>query len=185
MSEPAYSLYLTIRHADKTIPYPAAQREDSQNHGFVPLKGHPERAVQIPEVQSCPALVQSLERLNASDTAFYTAGCDWSLNSEDDERYWAKGYIDLVFVDPMRAGSCHAYFDLFCEFDTYLHERDYDDPVDFHWELEQVDFIEEGYLGWTVCLWVTTDFVREAENCQASWKAAVDLFCSFIEQVDL
>lgn len=183
MSEPVYSLYLTLRQAGKTLPYPAAERDDSQNHGFLSLKGHPERLIQIPEAQAYPGLAQALERLNASDTAFYTAGCDYSLNTEDDGRCWAKGYLDCVFVDPRRAGNCHAYFDLFRSFDAYLRGQEYHDSIDFHWELEQVDFIEEGYSGWSLCLWVTTEFCDASAACQVNWVAAVELFCCFMEQV--
>lgn len=185
MSEPVYSLYLTLRRAGKTLPYPAADRVDSRNYGFMPLKGHPERVSQVPEAQTCPGLAQALQRLNAAGTALYTAGCDYSLNTEGNGSYWTKGYIDCVFMDPQRAGDCHAYFALFRAFATYLGEQGYEAPIDFHWELEQVDFIEDGYSGWTICLWVTTDFYGEAGACQAHWDAALELFCSFIEQVNL
>ena len=183
MPEPAYSLYLTLRQEGKTIPYPAQKWANSRNHGFWLLKGHPERIAQVPEAKACPGLAHALERINAAETEFYTAGCDYSLNTESNGSHWAKGYIDCIFVDPKQASDCQAYFDLFRSFDAYLRDQDYHDPIDFHWELESVDFIEDNYSGWTLCLWVTTDFSDTAEACQTSWNEAIELFCCFMDQV--
>ena len=75
------NLYLTIRNRLKAIPYGSGDRPDgSRNHGYKRLKGNTELAATIPEAQDIEALRHALVRLNHSDTAFFTVGCERSFN---------------------------------------------------------------------------------------------------------
>ena len=184
------TLYLTIRREGKTIPYAPQDRTDSRNHGYLHLKGRQHCIEQIPEARDHPVLQDVLLRLNADRTGFLTLGCDYSLNTASGEasstggrRYWAKGYVDVGFVDQERVRNIQEYFLLFVRFDTYLQSRSFTGPVDFHWELDRTRFQETDCSGWTVCLWITTDWFGTGQDAQACWALAMEAFCSFLEQV--
>lgn len=100
MSDQQTQMMLTIRNCGKGVPYGGSgePREDgSANYGFKPLKGKPEEAVQIPVVQDEEHFCAALVAINDPLMPFFTVGCEKSFNHDDEERHWAKGYMEFPF----------------------------------------------------------------------------------------
>lgn len=81
-------MMLTIRNRSKGVPYGGSgePREDgSANYGFKPLKGKPEEAARIHEVQDEEHFRAALVAINDPSTPFFTVGCEKSFNHDDEE----------------------------------------------------------------------------------------------------
>ncbi len=70
--------------ADWEVEIGGAAIIDACWSGLINLIGHPERAVELPEAASFPALAQTLATLNAEDSPVWTSKCDlWPVLQGD------------------------------------------------------------------------------------------------------
>lgn len=183
MQEAAY-LLLTIRNRGKGVPYGGSgvPREDgSANHGFKALKGKPEEAARIPEVQDNENLRNALVAINDQSTPFFTVGCEKAFNVADGS-YWAKGYLELAFNYCDVVGDAQSYFKLFFEFNSLIRDSRLHLPVQYHFELEPAHFIDGNCDGYTVAVWITTADLPTAEEAMEAWGEAVDFLTNYLKQ---
>jgi hypothetical protein len=177
------SIILSIRDYCKTIPYTPAEREESTCHGFTPLKGAPrEQIAAIPEVQDLPCLREALVTINAPQTSFFTIGCEKAFNPTS-ENWWAKGYLEFAYNDRKYAIDAQWYFKAFFDFTHYIWQREFDAPVQFHWELNGAQFMAASFTGYSVMLWVQTAELASENDVKQLWCAAVSLLAEYLAQI--
>jgi len=172
--------YLFIGEGGKPVPYPPAERDGCTNHGFVPLKGRPEEALQIPEARDVPALARCLERLNDPHTAFFTIGCESALCLPQAPQV-AGGYVEFAINAFALAADPHNYFNLFFHFHRRLVRKKFALPVRCDWELDEVRFMPSNAHGFTVAVWITaTDRDAPGQDLAALWTQALDELTNFL-----
>lgn len=117
-------ILMTINQRSKAIPYPAANHADSQNYGFQILKGKLDKIEGIQEAKDSKCIQEILGVLNATESPFFSAGCEKSFNKEANG-CWAKGYIEFAFNYSKAVNDAIHYFPLFFHFSReaaeYLH----------------------------------------------------------------
>jgi len=104
----AHTIYLT----DKVAPFVPYEAKTSgggrQNHGFIDLRDHPEKAASIPEAAGQPGVIAFLEKVNAEGSPLMSLGCDSAVSpvtgNENGATHSVSGYVDIAFRDP-RLGS--------------------------------------------------------------------------------
>lgn len=86
-----------------TVPYPPLFDDIRSNHGFIDLRGRPDRIAQVPEARESTALASLLRALAAPDSPLVSLGCDLGEHVEADapeaEREVAGGYVQIVCAD--------------------------------------------------------------------------------------
>jgi predicted nucleotide-binding protein len=107
---PGFTIYRTSDWGP-AVPYRAAPREESVNHGFMDLRDHPELVAAIPEAAASPGLRQILHLLNEPGSPLMSIGCERRLNSRNDPRdeykLYYHSYTDLTYRDPAKhAAEC-------------------------------------------------------------------------------
>jgi hypothetical protein len=173
-------LILTLKNRCKTIPYISQTREDGTvNHGFRILKGRQEDVPSILEVQDSEALRYALSKINETNTAFFTVGCEKDLNHAP-EGYWARGYLEFSINSVPEAADADHYFRIFSRFNRHVWESSFDAPVQYHFELEEADFRESGTRGFTAAVWVTTLCFPVAPEALTTWNEAVVFLADFL-----
>jgi hypothetical protein len=171
------NIFLTIQNRIKGIPYGAVDGpEGSTNHGYKRLKGNPFLAASIPEAQEPEALKQSLMRISAPETAFFTIGCEKSCNPEE-KGFWIRGYLELAFNFVELVSDAQNYFKLFYDFNRVAAGSP---GVIFEFQLEAADFADGPAQGFSLTLWITTS-VMSAEDAWREWSNALLRFVDFIE----
>lgn len=178
-------MMLTIRNRGKGVPYGGRGelREDgSANYGFKPLKGKPEEAARIPEVQDEEHFRDALVAINDLSTAFFTVGCEKSFNHEEGAGNWARGYIEFAFNYCDLVEDAQWYFKLFFDFNHFVWSNQFNEPVQFHFELEAAHFFQGNCDGYTVAVWITTATTPAEEDVRVVWGKAVGLLTEFLKQ---
>jgi len=98
------------------VPYPAAAREDSVNHGFLDLRDRPDLVEQVPEAAKSEGLRMIVRALNAVGSPFMSIGCEHRLNPLNDSTNgftcYFHSYTDLTYPDPARHASEEQMIDL-------------------------------------------------------------------------
>jgi hypothetical protein len=173
------TLFLSIPYKrPKAIPYGGSKHSDgSENHGFKPLKGKPEECALIPEVQDNTALKKALISLNATETPFFTVGCEKSCNEHSGGAgYWMKGYIELAFNYKELVQDAQHYFKLFLDFNLYI------------FELEMAHFwqhltVQE--IGLTTAVWIQTEVLPSEHDAKNAWASALNTYVDFMTRQSL
>jgi hypothetical protein len=164
-----YECLLRINNQFKGIPYGGGDHDDgSTNHGFKVLKGATEPAALVPEATGDRALSNALEALNEASTAFFSVGCEKSLNADGDQ-YWKCGYIEFALNDTVYCADPRNYFALFHAFSTGLPEVHFHLPIRFMWELEGAYFVDANVSGWTATVWITTSTGPTEQDVEDAW----------------
>jgi hypothetical protein len=65
-----------------------------------------------------------------------------SFNREEDNKHWARGYIELAINYRELVSNAQHYFKLFFDFNQHLASARFDLPVQYHWELESAVFTD-------------------------------------------
>ncbi len=175
-------VWLTISARGKGIPYPgvADSEEVSTHYGFRPLKGRPDEAAAIHEVQDDVPLRNVLIAFNDHSTGVFTVGCEKSFNYEEGEGHWAKGYVEFAINDKALVGDAQNYFKIFFVFNKFMREHRFDQPVDFHWKLEPATFTDAGVDGFTASVWVTVCPQDTPERVRELWAAALSFLTDVV-----
>lgn len=170
-----------IEPRSKAVPYPVDLDDGRTNQGFKDIKGDPDAAAAIAEVQDCPSLRDALIALNAAETHFFTVGCEKSLN-EYEGKFWKRGYLEFSFNYAELVADARLYFTLFFHFNQAAPVRDFlpKHSVHFGWELQGCRFKKTDAAGFTCAVWITTDDCATAEECERVWDEAVDLLVGFL-----
>lgn len=175
------NVWLSISARGKGIPYPGtAQYEEGSTHfGFRPLKGRPDEAAAIHEVQDEPTLRDTIVALNDQATGVFTVGCEKSFN-HDEEGHWAKGYIEFAINDKALVSDAQNYFKIFFVFNQFMREQGFDQPVGFHWVLEPAGFTDAGVDGFSASVWITVFPQQQAERVREIWREALSLLAAVL-----
>jgi len=183
MSDVQTNVILSLRNFEKSIPYkPKTRPEGSICHGFILLKGKPHEAVKIAEVSDNVALLNALQAINNSSTAFFTVGCEKSFNREE-EAFWAKGYIEFSFNYSELVTDAQTYFKLFFDFNGAIWESGFKLPVQFHWEIDRALFSARNIGGFTATVWVATAHIATEGRCKAIWAESITFLSDFLSSV--
>jgi hypothetical protein len=169
----------TIKSSTKSIPYSGAERGAETDYDFKPLKGRPDEAATIPEVQDNDALKFALVKINNSSTPFFTVGCGISINSEPGG-FWAKGYLEFSFNYIEIAKDSPNYFLLFEQFNNYVRTSGFNLPVDFNFQLEGAHFSEIAADGHTATVWITTAEFPAKDDAHKTWNQSIGLLADFL-----
>jgi hypothetical protein len=176
------NLYMTIRNRGKSIPYGSGNRPDgSTNHGYKRLKGNVDLAASIPEAQEMDYLHDALVRLNDPNTAFFSVGCEKSVDVS--ERGTAvAGYLELAFNFAELAADAQYYFKLFFQFSGLMAQSPNESAkVRYVFELEPAHFHDGPVDGFTVTVWIATTFLPTREQAIQEWGRALSALVSFLE----
>jgi hypothetical protein len=173
------NLILSIKCSTKSIPSDGGEHGAGTDHGFKPLKGRPDEAATIPEVQDSAALKYALVKINDSAIPFFTAGCALSINHAS-SGFWAKGYLEFSFNHIEIAKDSPNYFLLFEQFNTYVRSSDFNLAVDFNFQLEGAHFLEIAADGHTATVWITTAEFPDSDNAHKTWNQSVRLLADFL-----
>ncbi len=177
---------LSIRNRHKGIPYFGGIREGgSVNYGFRPLKGKPVEAAEVPEVQDEEHLKNALVVINDSNTAFFTTACEKSFN-HDDNGFWAKGFLEFSYNYTEMVTDAQNYFKLFFEFNRSIWQQGFNEPVQYHWELEGAVFTDcNSCTGYTACVWIATADFDNQSDLRSVWGKSVDFLVDFLREIPL
>lgn len=181
------NLILSIDPGFKTIPYSPAERpEGSTCHGFKLLKGKPDAdARAIVEVSDLPCLADAVVAINLPETSFFTVGCEKAFNQEGDS-FWMRGYIEFCFDYVNLAGDAAAYFVAFFHFSEFVRERGFNEPVQFHWELQSCSFLDaEREMGFACTVWITTANGPSEPVVRTAWCSAVTLLAEYLRGLSM
>lgn len=170
---------LCVKDALTTIPYPAAEREDTSHQGFILLKGRPEEAGSVPAAQESEAIKLALVRINGSSTPFFSVGCHKMLNSQNGS-FWTRGYIEFALNYEEVVRDSPNYFLLFEQFANHVNTAQFDLPVDFSFELRPAEFTTSGIKGHTTCVWITTAEFPAEEGADKAWNQSINFLSEFL-----
>lgn len=125
--------------------------------------------------------------LNSRETAFFTVACEKSFNKEDlcsiAKPYWAKGFLDISFNARELVSDATHYFALFFQFNKHARDREFAEPILYEWELVGATFRDAACSGWTVRIWLTTEYVATETESRALWGNALDFLVDFLRDV--
>jgi len=176
------TIQLVLRNYKKEIPYMAEDRGGGNaNHGFMNLKGKPEQAASIAEVQDNEHLKRAIITINEINTPFFTVGCEKSLNQKD-EIFWMRGFIEFAFNHRELVADFRNYFEVFVDFNHFIWQRKFEQPVVYSWEIEGALFRKVNSDGFSVAVWITTGDLSAAAETQRVWESAVDIFGEYLAQ---
>jgi len=84
-----------------TIPYPPRKRRriQSNNYGFIDLRGKPNAVESIPEVKDSPELANLLCLLASNESSLWSLGCDIGKHIDPDGWNVTGGYVQVIFKD--------------------------------------------------------------------------------------
>lgn len=180
-----YTNSLHVLHGGKGVPYRSdgVLRDDGDaNHGFINLKGHPERLADVPELARDEALRVCVALLNEPDSAFGTVGCV-SARVDEPEGHRVTGYVEFAFDSAEMIADAANYFPAFFHFDAALHRARFDDGIHFHWELMGATFHRTGSIGFTMTVTINTDWCETAERASLAWASGLGLLAGFLRNV--
>jgi hypothetical protein len=172
MYQKRFMLLLTINERPKPVPYHSVVREDGINHGFINVKGQPEAAAAIAEVQDDEASRDALVRINARQTAFFTIGCEKSFN-QDGATFWTRGFLEFAFNYCALVEDAGNYFPVFFHFNERLKKLMFPHRVHFEWQLEGNRFTDAECNGYSVVAWITTENFATDEESRSAWRDSV------------
>jgi hypothetical protein len=146
-------VFLTIETRSKAIPYPAASNADSQNFGFKPLKGKPDKIAKIQEAKGMPGIVKLLQALNAKDSPFFSVGCEKYIGDYHDGLFYVRGYVEFAFnYGPLLRDI--QYMSLFKGFTDYVAKNPLSKGWSVNWDLQPAHFTSAKIDGYSCCLWL-------------------------------
>lgn len=181
-----YAVSLTIGHGGKGIPYGGHHgelREDgTTNHGFKNLKGRPHLLDSVPELRDSPALYELVRAINEPDTGLVSVGCAAWDYSDEREGYRRAGYIEFAINLVEMIGDARNYFPMFFHFDKMLHDRRFNEMVNYIWELEWASFWPTKADGFTCAVWIYTPFRPSPEEAKDLWEVALEPLISYLGQ---
>ena len=97
-----------------------------------------------------------------------------------------RGYLEIAFNYLDLAMDVSSYFSAFFHFDRFLQERQYNAPIQFHWELQSCAFLDAGrQYGFTGTVWVTTDVGRSEHEIRHEWCRAVRTLAEYLSDFRL
>lgn len=173
-AEPAYQNVLTISPKGKAIPYGGigvARADGQTNHGFMDLKGHPERMEDVPELCTDPALRSLVVGINAPTTGLFSVGC-LSSPVQDTQGFRMTGYIEFAHNSRQVAADAASYFPAFFHFERFLQRSGFAHSVQFVWELCGADFLDAGTSGFTAVVTMNTGHFPTADGAREAWNTA-------------
>ena len=177
-----YSVGLTIGHGGKGIPYGGhgdVRPDGTANHGFKYLKGELDRLSEVPELKEDPNLYDLVYAINRSETGLLSVGCGyWPV--EDDRGHRVEGYIEFAINSAEAIEDARAYFPLFFKFDQMLHQAKFDEPVNYHWELEGANFSRSQADGFTASVWIRTAYEPTLDASRGLWERAIEPLTHFL-----
>ncbi len=177
------NLILSIVPRTKTIPYEAQTHPDgSNNYGFKPLKGRLGEIATIPEIQDLCALRETLEAINHPATALFSIGCEKAFNQLPNG-FWAKGFVEFAFNHPDLALDASYCFKLFFDFNHMVWDRQFDLPLQYHFELEGAHFLSVDRHGYTTCVWLTTLVLPTADEAKDVYSRGLRFLADFLRQI--
>jgi hypothetical protein len=172
-----YRVWLTIGHGGKGVPYGGmhgeARDDGTSNHGFKNLKGRPHLLSEIPEIQNDPALHELVRVINEPENGLVSVGCAGWPVSEDQGHRWS-GYIEFAINSAEMIEDARSYFWFFFHFDRMLHNNQFDQMVNYNWELEGANFHPARADGFTCTIWINLPYVETAEAAFDAWQMALD-----------
>jgi len=173
---------LEIRNFSKPIEYAPVERDTprNSNHGFRNVKGRPDEALLIPELQYNETLKNAILAISNRPTPFFTMGCEQSLN-EKESLHWMRGFIELAFNHRDLIVDAQSYFKLFFDFNFAVFDNNFDLPVTFSWQLEGAELGD--LRGFSVAIWITTGDLKDASTAQQVWEASVQFLTQFLRSV--
>ncbi len=172
-------VFLTVECRRKDIPYPAETHKHSQNYGFKSLKGKPEKAEKIQEAIGFPGIIHALKAINASDSPFFSIGCEKYIGPHEFGGYYARGYIEFSF-NYSRMVSFPQAADLFRTFSGYCDERGLPDGVTYNFDLQPAHFVRAKIDGYSCCVWIMTSGHASYEEAVSAFNHASQFFGEFI-----
>lgn len=180
-----YKVGLTISQRGKGIPYGGYKNgemyEDgtAKNWGFKNLKGRLWLLASIPELIENPALYDLVAAINLPENGLVSVGCaGWDVSDTNGHRW--QGYIEFAINSAEAIADAAAYFPLFFHFDRMLHERGFDDLVNYNWELAGAAFRPANVSGFTCSVNVLTPYAETSCEAKALWQKALEPLIEFL-----
>lgn len=182
---------LEINDHNIPIPYPAVDHGESQNHGFIDIKNHPELAETIPEATDFPPLIALLRAISHPDTPFATLGCEKSYSDYADSRHpdlksKLCGYVDICFARVDENCDRAAFEELAYKINEFGSGKPQPHFVKFSMELGKATYsplLAAGIIdpAYCMCVWVAGYGATEAEALER-YSAFMAILTDFFEQ---
>ncbi|HEV2540101.1 MAG TPA: hypothetical protein VGU03_10375 [Frateuria sp.] len=181
-----YANFLSIRQRGKGIPYGGAghpRADGDANHGFRFAKGKPEVLDWIPELKRDRALDRLVRAINAPASGLFTVGC---VSGKDEGEHGVRysGYVEFAFNSRSVVADAASYFPVFFHFCRSLHEGQFQERVQFNWELEGATFLEADHMiGFTCSVIINTPFDPDPQAARDAWEASLEWLGSYLGSV--
>jgi len=164
----------------KGIPYMPEDRGDGNpNIGFCPIKGRPEMSIRIPEACDEPGLLDALQRINASHTAFFTSGCEKCYN-----RLGVKerpvGYVEFIHNSIEIARDENTYWQLLTDLDNQMNTNRYSLPVAFEYIVSPTRFNDHFIDGFSAAVYVRYCGYATYRLARRKWREAFSFLTTFL-----
>lgn len=181
-----YFNFLSIRQRGKAIPYGGTGdlREDGDaNYGFRFAKGNPGVLDWIPELKRDPALDRLVRDINALESGLFTVGCvTGKEQSEQGVRHY--GYVEFAFNSRSAVATAASYFPVFFYFCQVLHENQFQEKVQFNWELEGATFLDADHAeGFTCSVTINTLSPQDPQAALGSWATCLQWLGEYLRSV--
>lgn len=178
MANRTYQVGLTISHHVKGIPYGGYRNGElnddgtAKNCGFKNLKGRPELLHEVPELLDNWALYELAEAINKPENGLVSVGCaGWDMSDDNGHRW--HGYIEFAINSAEMIADSKCYFPLFFHFDRMLHNEDFNQRVNYNWELAGAHFAPANVDGFTCAVNVYTPYASSIEDAKEAWQQAI------------
>ncbi|MEM8637896.1 MAG: hypothetical protein AAGG51_03625 [Cyanobacteria bacterium P01_G01_bin.54] len=181
----AYSNTLSISSFAKTVPYseaPSLQGGEGNNYGFKNLITSPDLLTSIPELQSDLALKALIRFLNCKESSFFTTGC-FSQMIYERQGYHYRGYVELAWNCQNCIQDAIHYFSLFFHFEQFLQQEKDNPAAQFHWLIEETDFLDIDLAGFCCAILLTTDSYTESSQATDTWEYTLKTLGSFFAKI--
>jgi hypothetical protein len=174
------SIFLTVEDRTKDIPYPAESHQDSQNFGFKPLKGKPEKVAKIQEAKGFPGIIAALESINEYESPFFSIGCEKYIGPEQFGGFYARGYIEFAFNYTKMVSFAQAA-DLFRLFSEFSSQRGVPASTTYNFDLQPAHFRKAMVDGYSCCVWIRTGGHPDYDRAQNAYNEAALFLGDFID----
>jgi hypothetical protein len=126
--------WVPLDGAPYDVSYEPVSHESGDNHGFVVLKGKPERLSDVREAEECESLAAVLSAINQPGNSYWStvsdpgSGPKWT---SDAPLYQAGFYVNVAFVDIGRNATRGAFAELALRMRPYLERAELPSEEDF------------------------------------------------------
>ncbi|MEL7054350.1 MAG: hypothetical protein AAFV85_09160 [Cyanobacteria bacterium J06634_6] len=183
---PLYSNELTLSPHAKSIPYAAdlpAEKSSATNYGFKNLKIKPSLIETIPELSDDSSLGTLVQSINKRETCFFTVGCSSELVSSG-TGHCREGYLEFAWNCASCVQDAINYFALYFHFNKSLLTREFNQPVQFKWIIQEANFSDAKIHGFSCQVHVKTRSLSSPEQANQAWQLSLRMLDTYLSRVE-